>query len=40
LADPTQPLLTGDGLPLQAVLVRAQRRKATRSSRARRRAAD
>jgi DNA-binding transcriptional MerR regulator len=40
LADPTQPLVTGDGLRLQPVIVRAKRRKATRSSRARRRAAD
>src|SRR6478735_2265938 len=30
LADPTQPLVTGDGLRLQPVIVRAKRRKATR----------
>jgi DNA-binding transcriptional MerR regulator len=40
LVDPTQPLLTGDGLPLKPVVVRARRRRATRSSRAPRQAAD
>jgi DNA-binding transcriptional MerR regulator len=37
LADPTQPLVTGDGLPLEPVLVRARsrRKKKTRKAKSR-----
>jgi DNA-binding transcriptional MerR regulator len=40
LVDPTQPLVTGDGLSLAPVSARARKRKATKSARGRRLAAD
>jgi hypothetical protein len=32
LADPTQPLITGDGLPLKPVTPRAKARRTTRTA--------